>query len=100
MTRTSALASVLALALVAPSLANAQGRLSSTAMGCDAARGTVAKAGAIVLGTGGATYDRFVVAQSYCTRDEITEPAYAPTANNPQCFIGYRCVVMPSENKT
>jgi hypothetical protein len=26
-----------------------------------------------------------------CTVDQFPEPAWVPSSNNPQCFIGYRC---------
>jgi hypothetical protein len=100
MQNTSAVRSLLVLALATPSLALAQVRASTTAMTCAAAQTTVARAGAIVLGSGGSTYDRFVIAESYCTRDELTEPAFAPTTDNPQCLVGYRCREKPSETKT
>ena len=82
----------LSLALAAlPSVALAQPRPSTTAMPCSAAAGLVGARGAIVLGTGGHTYDRFVRDVGFCERDETTEPVWAPAADTPQCFVGYRC---------
>jgi hypothetical protein len=70
---------------------SAQPRPSTVAMSCQQAAGIVASAGAIVLGTGGYTYDRFVTDGRFCLRPEITEPAWVPAGDTPQCFVGYRC---------
>ena len=64
-----------AAALGASGLA-AQPRPSTVAMRCAQAAGLVAARGAIVLGTGGFTYDRFVVDQSFCEITQTTEPAW------------------------
>ena len=69
----------------------AQPRPSTTDMKCAQAAGMVAARGAIVLGTGGFTYDRFVSDASHCAIKQTTEPAWVPTADTPQCFVGYRC---------
>ena len=87
MTRTALL---LALTLLSTS-SLAQPRLSTTMMPCGVAAGLVSSRGAIVLGTGGHTYDRFVRDVGFCERDETTEPAWALAADTPQCFVGYRC---------
>lgn len=84
------IAAALALACTAiPALA--QNRPSTPAMSCNQARGLVAARGGIVLGTGGYTFDRFVADRSFCTITESTVSAFAPTRDNPQCFVGYRC---------
>jgi len=69
----------------------AQTRPSTVAMSCRQAAGIVSSAGGIVLGTGGYTYDRFVRDRGFCLITEITEPAWVPARDNPQCFVGYRC---------
>jgi hypothetical protein len=69
----------------------AQSRPSTLQMSCGQARATVASRGAIVLGTGGYTYDRFVGNRNFCEINETIEPAWVPTRDTPQCFIGYRC---------
>jgi hypothetical protein len=82
------------LALFALSLtgaALAQGRPQSPARSCDANRQSVLANGAIVLGTGGYTYDRFVRDRSFCQFDEMADPAWVPARDTPQCFVGYRC---------
>ena len=81
----------LAVALAATTGALAQSRPSTVAMSCRQAAGLVASQGAIVLGTGGYTYDRFVADRRFCLRSEITEPAWVPAGDTPQCFVGYRC---------
>jgi hypothetical protein len=74
-----------------PGSSLAQQRLSTPTMPCGAAARLVSAHGAIVLGTGGHTYDRYVRDVGFCQRDETTEPAWAPAADTPQCFVGYRC---------
>jgi hypothetical protein len=80
------------LALVsAATSAAAQSRPSSVRMTCRQAAGLVASRGAIVLGTGGYTYDRYVAHSGFCLRTEMTEAAWVPTLDRPQCFVGYTC---------
>lgn len=68
-----------------------QSRPSTTTQICSANRQIVASNGAIVLGTGGFTYDRFVRDRSFCEFDETTEPAWVPSRDTQTCFVGYRC---------
>jgi hypothetical protein len=81
---------VLGLSLVATAAA-AQPRPSTLNMTCGQARAIVASRGAAVLSTGRFTYDRFVSNRNYCEYDEVLEPVWVPTADTPQCPIGYRC---------
>jgi hypothetical protein len=84
----------LVLVVVTAALATgamAQPRLSTTDMSCNQAAGLVASRGAIVLGTGGYTYDRFVSDGRFCLRTEATDPAWVAAGDTPQCFVGYRC---------
>ena len=84
----------LALALVlsfAATSAVGQTRPSTLQMSCAQARGLVAGRGAVVLGTGGFTYDRFVRDRGFCQITEGAEPAWVPSADAPQCLVGYRC---------
>ena len=69
----------------------AQPRPATTAMGCRQAAGLVASSGAIVLGTGRNTYDRFVSDARFCLTTETTEPVWVPASDTSQCFVGYRC---------
>jgi len=71
--------------------ADSQPRPSTPARSCSANRQSVTANGAIVLGTGGYTYDRFVRDRSFCEFDEATEPAWVPSRDTQSCFIGYRC---------
>jgi hypothetical protein len=70
----------------------AQGRPLTVQMSCDGARQLVAGQGAVVLSTGPSTYDRYVSAVTQCVRGDTLDPAWVPTADSPQCSIGYRCV--------
>jgi hypothetical protein len=80
----------LALAMM-PSAAPAQQRPMTPAMNCAAARELVGRAGAVVLGTGTYTYDRYVRDRSFCQIAEFLEPAWVPTRDVAQCPVGYRC---------
>jgi hypothetical protein len=85
---------IFAVALALSSLAAgalAQSRPQSPRMTCRQAAGLVFSRGALVLGTGGYTYDRYVRDRSFCEITEVTEPGYAPTLDNPACFVGYTC---------
>lgn len=87
MTRT-----LLALTLVGlASAAAAQPRPSTLAMSCNQTRNLITAQGAVVLSTSPTTYSRFVSTVGACQRGQTTAPAWAPTADSPQCFVGYRC---------
>jgi hypothetical protein len=58
---------------------------------CGANRQLVMKDGQVVLDTSPTTYARFVKSGAQCLVDQFPEPAWVPSSNNPQCFIGYRC---------
>ena len=82
----------LTIALSIATSAVAQPRPSTVNMSCRQAAGLVASRGAIVLGTGGYTYDRFVRDRSFCQVTEVTEPVWVPAGDTPQCLVGYRCI--------
>ncbi|MFG1426465.1 hypothetical protein [Roseixanthobacter glucoisosaccharinicivorans] len=65
---------------------------SSVAMTCAQALSFVTKAGGTVLATGGLTYDRYVRDRSFCSYSEVTKPAFVPTRDVKQCFVGYTCI--------
>ncbi|OZA96262.1 MAG: hypothetical protein B7X67_24390 [Rhizobiales bacterium 39-66-18] len=65
---------------------------SSVTMTCAQALSFVTKAGGTVLGTGGLTYDRYVRDRSFCNYSEVTKPAFVPTRDVKQCFVGYTCI--------
>ncbi len=79
--------------LVGPALA--AGRASTTTMSCAQAKATVDRSGAVVLGTGGQTYDRFVRQGNFCPIGTFARPAWAPTRDSAQCYIGYYCASAP-----
>jgi len=60
-------------------------------MTCNQARGIVFARGAIVLGTGTYTYDRYVRDRTFCEFNETIEPGFVPTRDTPQCPVGYLC---------
>jgi hypothetical protein len=83
---------LLALALTAiATAATAQVGPPTSQRPCSANRQLVLKEGAVVLDTGPNTYARFVKSAAGCLVDQFPEPAWVPSSNNPQCFIGYRC---------
>lgn len=69
----------------------AQGRPSSVTMSCGQAAQLVLSRGALVLGTGGQTYDRFVADRSFCEPTETVRRAFVPTRDRPNCSVGYTC---------
>jgi len=86
---------LISAAIVLMSMASdalAQSHLLTLQMSCYGARELVATQGGIVLSTGVTTYERNVAAVTQCVRGENLDPAWVPTADTPQCPIGYRCV--------
>ena len=71
--------------------AAAQERPSTTGMTCGSAHALVAQRGAVVLGTGGQTFDRIVRDSSFCFLGQKLRPVIAPTRDNAQCYVGDRC---------
>lgn len=90
-TRIGVYASAAAGALILSAAAFAQNRPSTLDMTCAQAQATVKSARAIVLGTGGFSYDRFVANEGACTAQEIGVPTWAPTRDTAQCMVGYVC---------
>lgn len=66
-------------------------RIDTRAYTCGQISATVQQYQSIVLQTGNYTYDRFVAYRSYCQGSQTAHRAFAPTADNPHCFIGYQC---------
>jgi hypothetical protein len=79
------------LAMLVSTGVGAQSRPTTTAMNCAQASALVKAGGGVVLNTGPYTYDRYVSGSGFCGRGETTEPAWVPTADSGQCFVGYRC---------
>jgi len=69
----------------------AQGRPSTTTMTCTSASALIRQQGAAVLGTGGDTFERIVSSARFCERGQQLRPAFAPTRDNPHCYVGDRC---------
>ncbi len=82
---------IAATLVLAATPVGAQTRPSSTAMTCQQTIRLIQARGALVLGTGGPTYDRFVRDRSFCEPTEIAKRAFRPTRDNPNCLIGYTC---------
>ena len=82
---------IVAALLLTAAPAAAQTRPSSTTMTCQQTVRLIQASGAIVLGTGGMTYDRFVRDRSFCEPTEVAKRACRPTRDNPRCLIGYTC---------
>ena len=84
-------AAAVALLAFAAVPARAQGRPSSTQLTCAQVTGLVQARGAVVLGTGGPTFDRYVRDRSFCEATETVQRRFVPTLDTAQCFVGYRC---------
>jgi hypothetical protein len=69
----------------------AQSRPDSLSMSCGQAASLVERKGTVVIGSGPYIYDRFVRNCRFCYDFEFLIPAWIPTADNRQCFVGYRC---------
>lgn len=86
----------LAMALTAfATSVQAQQRPFTPSLTCGQVQGIVFSNGAVVLGTGTYTYDRYVRDRTFCLINEYIEPAWVPTRDTPQCPVGYRCVTDP-----
>lgn len=72
--------------------AQAQGMPNSLSMSCNQARALVERSGAVVMATGATEFDRYVSRRSFCARDQELRSSFVRTADNPQCYIGDRCV--------
>jgi hypothetical protein len=70
---------------------SAQQRPFTPGMSCNQARQIVFSRGAVVLGTGTYTYDRYVRDQGFCEINETIQPGFVPTRDTPQCPVGYLC---------
>lgn len=87
----SVLAFTFAAGTLSATQALAQSRPFSPALACGQAQRLVLARGAVVIGTGPYTYDRYVRDRGFCEINEYLEPAYVPSADTPQCFVGYIC---------
>lgn len=69
-------------------------------MTCGQARAIVANRGGVVLYTGQHTYDRYVADRSFCEPSQITKPAWVPTRDAAQCYVGGTCIDPDSDRDT
>jgi hypothetical protein len=79
-----------AILLVYAQIAVAQPLRQTTSFRCRDAAALVVSSGAVVIGTGAHTYERFV-AGAGCGKAS-DEPAWVAASDTSRCFIGYRCV--------
>lgn len=77
--------------LLVSSVADAQTRPDARNMNCGRASSLVHANGAIVLGTGPHTYDRYVSSVRFCPYPQVARPVWIATADEAQCFVGYLC---------
>jgi hypothetical protein len=69
----------------------AQSRPDSAQLPCATVAGIVQREGAVIVGTGPYTYDRYVRDESVCYANQILKPAWVLSRDQAQCFIGYTC---------
>jgi len=80
------------VALVPMLLSSAAIAQPTTSMSCGQARAIVAQHGGVVLYTGQYTYDRYVADRSFCAPGQVTKPAWVPTRDTAQCYVGETCI--------
>lgn len=75
------------------SLVQAQsGRPDTRQLTCKQAQELVKKSGSIVMTTGPSTFEKFVASARYCQpQANQVRAKFAPTRDNPECAVGYRC---------
>ena len=83
------LTAIAVIALMASAVA--QPRPNTMVMSCRDAQALIVSRGAVVLGTGPHTYDRYVRDQGYCPAATIGEQSWERTADVAACPIGLRC---------
>jgi hypothetical protein len=80
------------VALVATSSGGfAEIRPFTPSLACRTIAKAVAAGGGVWLSTGRGRFDRYVANQSECARKEQITPAWVPSADNSNCFVGYTC---------
>ena len=82
---------LLAVALSLAAGAALAERPSSLDMTCGEALDLVRSSGAIVLGTGSHTYERFVAHPSYCLQGEEAYGGWTRTLDEARCPVGLIC---------
>lgn len=85
------LALAVLLTMAAPAGAGAQGRLQTRSLTCPALKALVAKAGTAILASSEFVYETVHSNGGDCQQDETSAPAYEPTSDERDCFVGWRC---------
>lgn len=91
------IASLLLLTTVGPVFA--QGQVNPAGMSCAEATALLKERGAVVFDTGPGEFSRFVLDQGSCEPNQVTEPAWLRTADQPQCLVGQRCIEANSKGR-
>ena len=89
---------VLSAVILTAVATGASAREDTRTMTCSAAKALIVERGAATLATSTFLYYRFVANRSLCDRTQVVRAAYAPTSDNPQCAIGFRCATAPGGN--
>lgn len=58
---------------------------------CGPLQAMVKRNGVVLIPTGNGNAQRYVRDESFCIENQVAKPAWVPTDDNPQCFIGYTC---------
>ncbi|MFG1464961.1 hypothetical protein V5F77_18930 [Xanthobacter sp. DSM 24535] len=82
--------------LLASAFTSARAGEISPPLNCAEAASIIARSGAAIIRNSPTTYDRYVRDGSFCGPDGATTPAFVPTWDNPDCFVGYSCGNFPS----
>ena len=86
---------IVALATVSVSASESLARPDTRQYHCAEVQAAVKQARAILMTTGPHTYDRIVSGQGQCGPTQRAFRRYAPTLDNPKCFVGYYCIEDP-----
>jgi hypothetical protein len=66
---------------------------SSLELTCRQAASLVTSKGAVVLSTSHGVYDRYVSVSSYCETALVAMPAWIPTKDSAECYVGFYCAL-------
>ncbi|MCB1456731.1 MAG: hypothetical protein KDJ48_01215 [Nitratireductor sp.] len=91
----SAVTGLLALSTLVLSAGSGFARPDTRNYACAEVQAAVRQARAILMTTGPHTYDRIVSGQGQCGPTQRAFRRYAPTLDNPKCFVGYYCIEDP-----
>ncbi len=78
--------------LAASTLDGNAARIDGRSLTCNQAYNLVRQHGAIVMTLSNTTYDRIVAHENLCSSHMAGRRVVTQTLDNPQCFIGLRCV--------